>query len=263
MDSSIVVKNFGEAGVGNEIMVEVLEDLSFLSDPKIMVARNPLVEHFLNRVRDCNADMVGVCSNIGKVTELLFYEVMRSALVEEITVTTPVGNMSSCQIDVSQYCMVTAFRAGLLMTDAIRDRLGLSISIGVVDMHRNEEDLMNPFVMSQAIPDGISNRKVLVCDPMLATGGSGAAVVYLLTQQYGCKPGNITFLSLMSAPQGIKLLRERFPEMSICTAAVDVGLTVEGKYIFPGGGDIGDRGFGTAYDTSILRQYINGSPSAG
>ena len=91
------------------------------------------------------------------------------------------------------------------------------------------------------MPDGIDKRKILVTDPMLATGGSAVAAIDFVKQRGG---KDITFMCLIAAPEGIKVLQEAHPDVDIYIAAKDERLN-ENAYIVPGLGDAGDRIFGT------------------
>jgi len=76
---------------------------------------------------------------------------------------------------------------------------------------------------------------------MLATGNSAIAALDRI-KQAGAK--NITFMCLLSAPEGIEALSDAHPDVPIYTAAIDEKLN-EKSYIVPGLGDAGDRIFGT------------------
>lgn len=109
-----------------------------------------------------------------------------------------------------------------------------------VGLYRNEETL-EPVKYYYKMPKDISNREVLILDPMLATGGSAADAIKCLKED-GVK--KIKFLSIISAPEGIKRLNEEYPDVELYTAAIDEKLNEHG-YILPGLGDAGDRIFGT------------------
>ena len=92
------------------------------------------------------------------------------------------------------------------------------------------------------MPPDISERQVFIVDPMLATGGSAAAAISILKNEYGCK--YITLMDIIAAPEGIKAVSEAHPDVDIYVAAVDERLN-DHAYIVPGLGDAGDRIFGT------------------
>ena len=76
---------------------------------------------------------------------------------------------------------------------------------------------------------------------MLATGGSAAAAIDFLKER-GAE--NIKLVCLIAAPEGIKMVQEKHPNVDIYVAAIDEKLNDHG-YIVPGLGDAGDRIFGT------------------
>ena len=78
---------------------------------------------------------------------------------------------------------------------------------------------------------------------MLATGNSAIAAVSLFLKR-GIALENLTFVSIVSAPEGLMALTSEFPELRIVTATIDEGLNARG-YILPGLGDAGDRLFNT------------------
>ena len=112
--------------------------------------------------------------------------------------------------------------------------------IGHVGLYRNEETL-KPVRYYYKMPSDIANREVIVLDPMLATGGSAIDTITMLKED-GVK--KIKFLSILSAPEGLKKLEEVHPDVQVYTAAIDEKLNEVG-YIVPGLGDAGDRIFGT------------------
>ena len=93
------------------------------------------------------------------------------------------------------------------------------------------------------MPADLTEREILLLDPMLATGGSAIAAIGALIKR-GADIKSIKFLCLVSAPEGIKNLTEAYPQLQIYTASVDEKLNENG-YIVPGLGDAGDRIFGT------------------
>ncbi len=115
-----------------------------------------------------------------------------------------------------------------------------NVKIGHVGMYRDEETF-KPNVYFFKVPKDIEKREVLIIDPMLATGGSGIDAIELLKEK-GVK--RIKFLCIIAAPEGIKAMQEKFPDVDIFVASIDEKLN-EKAYIVPGLGDAGDRIFGT------------------
>ena len=107
-------------------------------------------------------------------------------------------------------------------------------------MYRDEETF-KPNVYFFKVPKNIEQKEVIIIDPMLATGGSGIDAIDLLKEK-GVK--KIKFLCIIAAPEGIKKMQEKHPDVQIYVASIDEKLN-EKAYIVPGLGDAGDRIFGT------------------
>ena len=112
--------------------------------------------------------------------------------------------------------------------------------VGHIGMYRDPETL-KPVEYYCKLPSDIGERDIIVTDPMLATGGSSSDAIDLLKKK-GAK--NIKLMCLIAAPEGLKYVTERHPDVEIFTAAIDERLNDQG-YIVPGLGDAGDRLFGT------------------
>lgn len=141
---------------------------------------------------------------------------------------------------------VSILRAGESMERVLREMCrGIRIGKILVQRNENSEDKApdERFNYSK-MPKDVSERRVLLLDPMCASGGSAIKAVNILMEQYNVQPKNIIFLNLISAPEGLRRFISQFPEIPIVTAAIDEGLN-ENKYIVPGLGDFGDRYFGT------------------
>ena len=137
------------------------------------------------------------------------------------------------------YAFVPILRAGMSMIDGIL-KVVPNAKVGHIGLYRNEETL-EPVEYYYKMPKGINKREVLILDPMLATGGSAIATIDRLKKD-GVK--KIKFLCVISAPEGIKALKESHPDVQIYTACIDKKLNEVG-YILPGLGDAGDRVYGT------------------
>jgi uracil phosphoribosyltransferase len=135
--------------------------------------------------------------------------------------------------------VVPILRAGIGMLDGVLELMP-SAKISVVGLYRDEETL-EPVSYFEKLTDQMDQRMALIIDPMLATGGSMDATIDLL-KEAGCK--DIRALILVAAPEGIKRLQEKHPDVDIYTASIDSHLNEHG-YIIPGLGDAGDKIFGT------------------
>lgn len=206
---------------------------------KAIELKHPLIEHKLAILRDKKTGTKEFREIISELGEMLCYEAMRNAKTYETEIETPMEKMKTRKIDEQNYAFVPILRAGTGMLDGIINMMP-NAKIGHIGMYRDEKTF-KPNVYFFKVPKGIEKREVLILDPMLATGGSGLDAIELLKEK-GVK--NIKFLCIIAAPEGIKAIEEKHPDVQIYTTSIDRQLN-ENKYILPGLGDAGDRIFGT------------------
>ena len=142
-----------------------------------------------------------------------------------------------------QICAVSIVRSGDALVEVARG-IEPGIRVGKILIQRNESLPEKPAELFYTkLPKDIANMHVLLCDPMLATGGSALQAIKSLLE-HGVNPANIVFANMICAPEGLKILAETYPMIKIVTVCVDRFLNEE-KYIVPGLGDYGDRFFNT------------------
>jgi uracil phosphoribosyltransferase len=140
-------------------------------------------------------------------------------------------------------CAVSIVRSGDALVDVVRE-VEPGVRVGKILIQRNESRANKPAELFYTkLPKGISSMFVLLCDPMLATGGSAILAIKTLLE-HGVTPENIIFANMICAPEGLKALAESYPVIKIVTVCVD-RLLNDDKYIVPGLGDYGDRYFNT------------------
>ena len=135
--------------------------------------------------------------------------------------------------------VVPILRAGLGMVDGMLN-LVPSAKVGHIGLYR-DHDTLKPVEYYNKLPQDITERDVIVLDPMLATGGAAMDAITLVKRSH---PKSIKFLCIIAAPEGLEVLTKTHPDVQIYCAAVDEKLNENG-YILPGLGDAGDRIFGT------------------
>ena len=206
---------------------------------EVIELKHPLVEHKLAILRDKKTGTKEFRELVSELATMLCYEAMKEAETYETEIETPMTKMKVRKINEDKYAFVPILRAGTGMLDGIIN-LVPNAKIGHVGMYRDEKTF-KPNVYYFKVPKDISEREVLILDPMLATGGSGIDAIDLLKEK-GVK--KIKFLCIIAAPEGIKAMQEKHPDVQIYTTSVDDKLN-ENAYIIPGLGDAGDRVFGT------------------
>ena len=206
---------------------------------EVIELKHPLVEHKLAILRDKKTGTKEFREIVSELATMLCYEAMKDAKMEEVEIETPIQKMKTRKINEDNYAFVPILRAGTGMLDGIIQVVP-NAKIGHIGMYRDEETF-KPNVYFFKVPKDIAEREVLILDPMLATGGSGIDAIELLKEK-GVK--NIKFLCIIAAPEGIKAMQEKHPDVQIYCTAREEKLK-EHAYIIPGLGDAGDRIFGT------------------
>lgn len=216
-----------------------------LAKKNIQVLNHPIIEHNLAVLRDENYDPERFRVALQRVIRLLMYEGTRSLPVVEKELTTPVANTRVNVLDEDiEIILAPILRAGLVFCDAAQDILPMA-SIQHLGMYRDHETLQPVWYYNKTFkdPKNAEDAYVFVLDPMIATGNSLCDALELYVSK-NIPQKNITCISLISAPEGLSKATERFPDIKIVTAAIDLGLNAKG-YIIPGLGDAGDKAFNT------------------
>ena len=180
---------------------------------------------------------------------LLAEEAITYLPTSPLTITTPTnakyeGQLSLADTNPDSICAVSIVRAGDSLLESVREILP-GIRVGKIWIQRNESSKTKEAVHSSTkLPRGINNQHVILCDPMLATGGSSITALRILVNEYGVDPSKIIFANVISCEEGIEAVFKSFPDIKIVTCFIDDGLN-EDKFIMPGLGDYGDRFFNT------------------
>jgi uracil phosphoribosyltransferase len=204
---------------------------------QIEVVQHPLVKHILTRLRDASTEPAQFRALARQLTLLLAVEATRDLPVREHTVQTPLETAQGHSL-AQPIVAVPILRAGLGMLEAITE-LFTEVRVGYIGLERDETTAVARAYYCKLPPIGTS--RVLLLDPMLATGGSAAQAVEVLLKA-GAQ--DIVHICVVAAPEGVRLLNERFPQVRIVAASIDRGLN-DRKFIVPGLGDFGDRLYGT------------------
>jgi uracil phosphoribosyltransferase (EC 2.4.2.9) len=205
----------------------------------VFIFDHPLIQHKISLLRDKNTSAKEFRELVSEISMLMGYEVTRDIPLKEVEIETPVGHAKTYVISGKKLAFVPILRAGLGMVDGMLKLVPMA-RVGHIGLYRDHETL-EPVEYYCKLPEDISERDVVVLDPMLATGGSGCDAVKFLKQR---NVKNIKFVCLIASKQGIERLHREHPDVSIYCAAVDEKLNDQG-YIVPGLGDAGDRLFGT------------------
>ena len=206
---------------------------------RLNIVTHPLIQHKLTEMRKKDTPTNHFRQLLREISLLLAYEVTRGLPVSNVRIETPLMETEAPSLDGKKLALVSILRAGNGLLDGVLDLIP-SARVGFVGLYRDEKTL-KPIQYYYKVPGSLSERLVIVVDPMLATGNSASAAIDLL-KKTGAK--HIKFLCLLAAPEGVETLQKNHTDVEITTAALDVKLNDIG-YILPGLGDAGDRMYGT------------------
>jgi uracil phosphoribosyltransferase len=210
-----------------------------MPDHVVVEVDHPLVRHKVTLLRDAATTTRDFRLLASEIAGMLAYEATRELELEQVDVTTPLETAPGWQVSGKKVGVVPILRAGVGMLDGVLAMIPVA-RVGFLGMYRDEQTLQ-PVVYYSKLPGELSEREVLLLDPMLATGGSAVDAVRLCKDE-GAR--SVRLLSIIAAPEGIRALHDAHPDVEIYCASIDRQLNEVG-YILPGLGDAGDRIWGT------------------
>ena len=205
----------------------------------VTIFEHPLIQHKISILRDKRTGTNEFRQLVDEIAMLEGFVALSDLPVEDVEVETPIETCMTPMIAGRKLAVVPILRAGLGMVSGIL-ALVPSAKVGHIGMYRDEET-HEPQEYYCKLPDTIAERTIVVCDPMLATGGSAIDAINQI-KKHGGK--NIKFMCIIAAPEGLERLHREHPDIQIYVGALDRQLN-ENAYICPGLGDAGDRIFGT------------------
>ena len=205
----------------------------------LKIMDHPLIKHKMTILRKKETSSMEFRQITTEIATLMGYEVTRDLELRDIEIETPLEKTVGQEISGKKISIVPILRAGIGMVDGLLTIVP-SARVGHIGMYRDPETL-KPVTYYCKLPKDIENRLVILLDPMLATGGTLVEAIDELKAKGATK---IKSLNLLAAPEGIKAVQEKHPDVDIYVCEVDRCLNEHG-YILPGLGDAGDRLFGT------------------
>lgn len=203
------------------------------------VLSHPLASHVITHLRDKTTKPATFRTLCYQISLLLAIEATRDLPTEEKIVETPLESVTARVLAHQPLVVVPILRAGLGMVQPFLD-IFPDVSVGYIGLERDHTTAVARSYYCKLPPLGATSR-VLLVDPMLATGGSAVQALTVVRAQGAT---DIALLSIVAAPEGVAEVRSHFPDLEIFTAALDRELNAK-KYILPGLGDFGDRLYGT------------------
>lgn len=211
-----------------------------LDENNLVELNHPLIEHKLGILRSKDTGTKEFRELAEEIGSFLCYKAMEDANLENTEIETPICKMKTKKLNEDKYAFVPILRAGMGMLDGVINVIP-NAKIGHIGMYRDDTNDHKPVNYFFKVPKNIESKEVILLDPMLATGGSAIDAIDLLKEK-GVK--KIKFLCIIAAPEGLKKVQEKHPDVKIYCAHIDDHLN-EDAYIVPGLGDAGDRIYGT------------------
>ena len=206
--------------------------------PNLKLVDHPLIKKDITLLRDKKTQPEYFRAAVRRISNILAVEIGMTLSLKKVNVDTPLESTKGYKLD-QQIILIPVLRAGLSMVSGFLDVIP-DCKVGHIGLQRNEETL-EPVEYYFKIPNVDANSKIILLDPMLATGGSASQALKYLKKRGGKK---IVFACLVAAPEGVKKIQKEHNKVEIYSAALDRELNNRG-YILPGLGDAGDRTFGT------------------
>jgi uracil phosphoribosyltransferase len=205
---------------------------------------NSIINQYVAELRDIKvqSDRNTFRHNLQRIGQMMAYEVSKTLHYSERAIQTPLA-LAKANTPDDDIVLATVFRAGLPFHQGfldVFDHAGNAFVSAYRYYLDEKHENVGIKVEYLAAPD-LTDKTVIIADPMLATGGSASAALTLLKEKGAT---SLTLMCLVAAPEGIKVINEEHPDVPVYVAAIDEKLNEKG-YIVPGLGDAGDRIFGT------------------
>ena len=205
----------------------------------VVHVNHPLLQHKLSLMRDRKTRSVIFRALMKEAGMILGVEATKELKSYEKKISTPLEEMEACFLREPEPAVVSILRAGNGLLEGLLQIMPHA-AVGFLGMSR-DHDTLKPVDYYQNLPNDMSNRSVIIVDPMLATAGSGIEATRLVKKAGAT---SITFVCLLAAPEGIVAFNEVHADVKLVTGSIDRELNEKG-YILPGLGDAGDRIYGT------------------
>jgi uracil phosphoribosyltransferase len=211
----------------------------------VVVSPSKAHKALFSAMRNKNTSSVDFVKFAKRSMRILAEDALAEFNTQTVEIETPCGPFQgTAMMDPTKICAVSIIRSGDALLEVVRE-CEPAIKVGKILIQRDETHPDKiPKLFYSKMPPGVSQNHVLLCDPMLATGGSAVMALTVLVNDYKVDPSSIVFANMICCPEGLVAVATAFPQIKIVTACIDDGLNKE-KFIIPGLGDYGDRFFNT------------------
>ena len=205
----------------------------------LTLIKSSFIEYKLTILRNKKTSNSLFRQTMNEISYLIAAEVLQQLKYRKISIQSPVMKTTGLNL-AEPVIIIPILRAGLGLVEGFVKFLP-EVEKGHIGLYRDEQTYQ-PVEYLCKLPK-TKNKKIIVLDPMLATGNSSSAAIELIKGK-GVKIKDIMLVSLLAAPEGVKNLSKKQKGLHIFTCSLDKGLNKK-KFIVPGLGDAGDRYMGT------------------
>lgn len=209
---------------------------------------NSLFNRFLLELRDVNiqTDSLRFRRNLQRMGEIFAYEISKTLKYGQTEVITPLGTLEMSS-PIENPVLATILRAGLPLHQGLLNYFDQADSAFVSAYRKYSTDEKFTIKLEYLSAPSLTDRVLILSDPMLATGGSLISSMGGLLEKG--KPKHIHIVSVLASDEGIANIRKKYSlkNLTIWVGAIDAELTAK-AYIVPGLGDAGDLAYGKKND---------------
>jgi uracil phosphoribosyltransferase len=205
---------------------------------------NSIINQYLSEIRDVEIqkDRMRFRKNLERMGEIFAYEMSKTMEYEIREVTTPLGT-ADVPVLKEQPIVGTILRAGMPLHQGILNFFDQADNAFISAYRKHHKDGTFDIKLEYVSSPILTDRILILCDPMLATGSS-IVMTYKALLERGI-PKHTHIVSALASMQGVNHVKSHLSSnITIWSAAIDEELTAQ-AYIVPGLGDAGDLAYGT------------------
>jgi len=209
----------------------------------IIDTKNSVLNTFISEIREITTqkDSLRFRRNIERIGEILAYELSKTLVYKNKTITTPLGS-KIMTLPKNDIVVCSILRAGLPLHNGILNYLDGAESAFISAYRKQITETEFEIKVEYFAAPSLEGKTLILADPMLATGQSLVSV-YKGLKKHG-NPKEIHLACVIGSDEGLDYIKNYFPKNTkMWIATVDKKLNKKG-YIIPGLGDAGDLAFG-------------------
>lgn len=203
---------------------------------------NHIANTFIAELRDetIQKDAMRFRKNLERLGAFFAYEISKTLTYTEIATQTPLG-IAKSKVLANQPVLATILRAGLPMQQGLLSVFDQADCAFITAYRKTKKSGDFIIQMEHVSSPDLTDKVVILCDPMLASGLSMVLCAKELINRYKIK--KLHLVSAIASNEGIKHVRANLPNAQLWVGAIDEEMTSK-SYIVPGLGDAGDLAFG-------------------